>query len=59
MSVSGKNLLRIKIQEIINSAMNVSKDDPFLKALNNRDWSEDQLATIYEYLFLVREVCFG
>ena len=55
MNPDGKNLLRLKTQDIINSAMNVSKDDPFMKALNSRDWSEKELTTIYEYLHLARE----
>ena len=58
MTVDGKNLLRLKIQEVINSVMNVSKDDPFNIALNERDWSEEELSTIYQYLHAAREVSF-
>lgn len=58
MAVDGKNLLRLKIQEVINSAMNVSKDDPFNIALNGRDWSEEELSTIFQYLHAAREASF-
>ena len=58
MTVDGKNLLRLKIQEVINSAMNVSKNDPFTTALNKRDWNEEELGTIYQYLHAIREASF-
>ena len=58
MTVNGKNILRLKIQEVINSAMNVSKDDPFSIALNERDWSEEELSTIHQYLHAAREASF-
>jgi len=52
---SSINMMRWNVQQIIESAGNYTKENPFTKALNSRKWTLEELRVIYEFLFECRE----